>query len=125
MPKKVNPTRCGGTWTESKYFTFIRSLLRRGWSVYPVRFQALLKSRRPYKGDDKRTKWEYQCNECKQWFKTKEVEVDHLYMTGGLKTYNDLPEFCRRLFCEVDDLQVVCKPCHKEITAKQRERGWK
>ena len=91
------------------------------WSKYPVKYQALQDARKPYKGDDKRTKWTYQCNICKKWFKTKEVEVDHIEPAGSLKDYEDLPGFAQRLFCSKENLQVLCKPCHKELTKQQRE----
>lgn len=113
MPRLTNKTRCNATWTESRYWSFIRSALRRAWVKYPVRYQILQENRRVYKGDDKRTKWEYKCNTCKKWFKTKEIEVDHIKPAGSLLKYSDLGGFCKRLFCEKDNLQVLCKKCHR------------
>ncbi len=110
-------------WTRSRYFSFIRSGLRRMWSRYPVKYQVRQEARKPYKGEDKRTKWLYKCNKCKQFFKTKEVEVDHIKPAGSLKDYSDLAGFVERLFCAKDNLQVLCKPCHKEITKQQREEA--
>lgn len=105
---------CG--WTKSRYFGFIRSALRRASVKYPVKYQVLQEARRPYSGKDKRTKWEYSCSICKKWFKTKDVEVDHIKPVGSLLKYSDLDRFCRRLFCEKDNLQVLCKSCHGEKT---------
>ncbi len=122
MPRITPKTRAGETWTESRYWTFIRSALRQAWSKYPVKYQVLNNNRRPFIGADKRTKWEYQCAECKQWFKAKEVQVDHIKSAGSLKSYEDLPDFVRRLFCEADNLQVMCKPCHKTKTQEERKR---
>lgn len=112
--------RAGNTWTESRYFSYIRSTLRRAWSRYPVRFQVLSEAKRAYKGTDKRTKWEYQCKDCTKWFKTKEVEVDHINSAGSLKCFEDLAGFCERLFCEKENLRVLCKPCHKKRTDGER-----
>lgn len=109
-------TRAGNTWTESRYFQFIRSALRQAWSRYPVRHQVLNRASRPYKGKDKRRKKEYQCSQCDNWFMQKEVEVDHVEPCGTLKSYNDLPRFVSTLLCEEDNLRVVCKPCHRKIT---------
>ncbi len=122
MPRITPKTRAGETWTESRYWTFIRSALRQAWSKYPVKYQVLNNNRRPFAGADKRTKWEYQCAECGQWFKAKEVQVDHIESAGSLKSYEDLPDFVRRLFCEADNLQVMCKPCHKTKTQEERKR---
>lgn len=112
--------KCSNTWTTSRYFSFIRSALRQAWNKYPVKYQCLNNAKRPSQLDDKRTKWEYQCNECKGWFKTKEVQVDHKESAGSLKTYEDLPDFVRRLFCELDNLQVLCKVCHDKKTKEER-----
>lgn len=114
---------CGGIWSKSRYFSFIRSNLRRASIKYPVRGQVLKKYRRPYEGSDKRTKWEYPCKRCGEWFKMKEIEVDHIEPAGSLKEYEDLPGFCKRLFCEEDNLRILCKACHLVYTNKERERN--
>jgi 5-methylcytosine-specific restriction endonuclease McrA len=114
--------KAGGTWTTARYFTFIRSGLRKMWSKYPVRYQVLNDARRPFSGSDKRTKWEYQCKGCKNYFKAKDVQVDHIESAGSLKCYEDLPTFVSRLFCEADNLQVLCKPCHHVKTQEERKK---
>lgn len=69
-----------------------------------------------------RVKTLYKCCECKRLLDRKSVEVNHKVPVGSLKTYNDLPGFCERLFVEdISLLEVLCKDCHKEETAKQRE----
>ena len=44
------------------------------------------------------------------------VEVDHIEACGSLKGPEDLAGFVTRLFCEADNLRVLCRPCHKKIT---------
>jgi hypothetical protein len=112
---RVPRTRGGGTMTEAAYWSFLRSGLRSKSQRWPPRFKALNDARRFVKG--KRHKWEYLCAECHKWHKQKEVEVDHIVPCGTLKAYSDLPGFVERLFCEGDGLRIVCKPCHKRITA--------
>lgn len=69
-----------------------------------------------------RIKTLYKCAECKRLLIRQSVEVNHKVPVGSLKSYNDLPGFCERLFVEdVSLLEVLCKECHKEETAKQRE----
>ena len=92
MGRRVERTRAGGTWTESRYFGFIRSLLRRGFTSYPVKYQVKKAASRPIEG---KRSLEYQCNVCKGWFSNKEVEVDHIKPAGSLKTYEDLPRLKR------------------------------
>lgn len=120
-PKRGEKVRAGKTWSESRYWSFIRSNLRRAWTKYPVKFHVLNKARRPYKGDDARTKWEYKCSICTKWWKMKQVEVDHIKPAGALRCYADLPSFVNNLLCEEDNLRVVCKECHKIVTEEQRK----
>ena len=116
--QRVPRTRAGETWTEARYWQFIRSLLRQGFNRYPPKFQAKKSAERTVK--NKRHKYEYQCAECSGWFKGNEVQVDHIEPAGSLKTYRDLPGFVKRLFCEADNLQVMCKTCHKTKTMEER-----
>lgn len=112
---KVPRPRAGGQWTESRFFSFIRSALRgasRRWP--PLVKDVLMRSRRPYTGLDKRTKFEYECLGCGGWFPAKHINVDHIVPCGTLKTFDDLPGFVERLFCEVDGLRLLCEACHEK-----------
>lgn len=90
---------------------------------WPPKWEVLKDAQRPYKGPKKSQKYEYQCDECTEWFVQKDVEVDHIIPCGSLKTYDDLPGFVRRLFVGKDGLRVVCKPCHKTKTQEARKSG--
>jgi 5-methylcytosine-specific restriction endonuclease McrA len=109
-------------WTEAKYWGAIRSALRTGMRFYKPKTDLLLKNRKPCKNKG-RQKWEYTCESCKQKFKSTDVQVDHIVPAGSLKSYEDLPEFVERLYCGEDNLQVLCKPCHRIKT--NHERGSK
>jgi hypothetical protein len=98
----------------------VRSGLRAKWSRWPPKFEALNAVKRPYKGPNPRQKYEYQCAICKCWHIQANVEVDHLHPAGTLKDYADLPAFVEKLFVGVGELRVLCKPCHKEVTKKER-----
>ena len=98
--------------TSSAFFSMIRSKLRgasRWW--IPVR-DCKIAARRKNQSSNKRLKWEFQCNECKGWFKEADVSVDHTIECGSLNNFDDIPDFCRRLFVEIDGLQVMCDGCH-------------
>jgi len=90
------------------------------YSRWPARFEALKNAKRPCEGKG-RQKFEYQCNKCKEWFPQKEVEVNHIIPCGSLKSWEELVPFTQKLFCHVDGFEVVCKPCHKEITRLQKD----
>ena len=120
MPRKVERPFNGNSWTSARYFGFIRSALRQASRKWPPIHEARKRARRPYKGRNARQKWEYQCSSCGEWFNGKEVEVDHVVPAGTLRRYEDLPEFVRRLLCEVEELRVVCKQCHQKLTRCQK-----
>lgn len=113
--------RCAGTMSESTFWSFIRSALRqksRWWKPISVAKQ---KAKRDYKGTNKRQKFEYQCNKCKNYFPDKEVNVDHKIPAGSLNNANDLPGFVERLFCEEEGLQVLCTDCHTIKTNLEKQ----
>ena len=103
--------RAGGTWTEARYWQFVRSGLRQLSRRWPPRAAALKASRRKYVGPNKRQKWEHQCAECGGWFMAKHVQVDHIEPCGNLR--DDVAGFVARLFCEADGLRVLCHSCHQ------------
>jgi hypothetical protein len=115
MGKRVERTRNGGTWTESMLMSRIRSALRRIWMYYKPRVAAKKAVERTVTG--KRHRYEYECEKCRKWHKSKMVEVNHRIPAGSLKSFKDLPDFCDRLFCEdPSGYSVLCKPCHKQLT---------
>jgi len=117
---RVVRTRNAGTMTESAFWSFIRSALRQKSRWWKPITQCKQKARRPYKGPNKRQKFEYQCKYCEQWFPEKRVNVDHIVPAGQLRTAADLPGFVERLFCEIDGLQVLCSNCHDEKTKLEK-----
>ena len=127
MKRKKKPSRVktpkvrnAGSMTESAFWSFIRSALRQKSRWWKPITKCKLESRRAYKGPNKRQKFEYQCNECKNWFADKKINVDHIIPAGSLRCAQDLPGFVERLFCEVDNLQVLCSTCHDGKTKLEK-----
>lgn len=118
---RVERTRNGGAESQSMHMGKIRSALRnlsRWWKPFAIALKAA--SHTSYVGRAKRVM--YLCASCNKLHGRKSVEVNHIVPAGSLKSYDDLPDFCRRLFVEdVSQLEVLCKECHKEETARQRE----
>lgn len=118
---RVPRTRNGGTQTQAGHISNIRSALRnlsRWWKP----FQIAIRMAGVKCNIGGRIKTLYKCAECKRLLIRQSVEVNHKVPVGSLKCYEDLPGFCERLFVEdVSLLEVLCKECHKEETAKQRE----
>jgi len=115
--KNAQPkTRNHFTMTESQFWGMIRSALRqksRWW--HPIQ-ECKKQARRKSQSLNKRLKWEFQCNMCKNWFPDKEISADHIKPVGTLKCAQDLPDFVENLFSEIDNLQPLCSKCHNEKT---------
>ena len=126
MAKQSKPrsakTRNAGTMTESAFWSFIRSGLRQKSRWWKPITECKMKARRAYKGPLKRQKFEYQCNSCKDWFPEKKINVDHIVGAGSLNCADDLPGFVERLFCEQDNLQVLCETCHDKKTQLEKSK---
>lgn len=124
-------TRCGGRLTEAQFTTFVKNQLRgASWKWLPI--SNVPKKARVKKG------W-YLCNGCGQFVPTtilvdgkrvKNVSVDHIKPIVdpelGFTTWDD---FINGLFCEEDNLQLLCKACHdsksnqeKSIAVEKRRR---
>lgn len=129
MPTKSSPFPEWPAWTEAKFWAFVRSGLRSKWSRWPAKYATLAEAKRNYKGSNARQKFEYKCAKCKKWYIQKEVSVDHIEPVGTLRSFEDLPAFCQKLFVGPDKLQVLCSTCHnkktKEETAERKKNNKK
>lgn len=114
MGRRVERTRNGGNWTEARYFSFIRSALRSAFQKWGPKHEAKKLAKRGYN--------QYECAHCGEIYGNKDTEVDHIEPAGSLKTYNDLPSFVERMFCEVEGFQVLCKACHQVKTNEERKK---
>ncbi len=122
---KVVKIRNAGTMTESAFWSFVRSSLRRrtiGWKPIGI---CKANAKRKYVGANKRQKFEYQCNKCKNYFPDKEISVDHIIPAGSLTCSQDLPGFIDRLFVELDGLQCLCSTCHNAKSIIDNANGKK
>ena len=115
-------TRCSGAWTEARYNSFITSMLRGGqWKWAPI--SETLKEARTKRGF-------YLCAGCKEEVptsirdgrkKVKNVLVDHIDpIVDPAVGFTTWDEKINRMYCEKDNLQVLCKACHDEKTKAER-----
>lgn len=68
------------------------------------------------------------CASCGKRVFEKEAVVDHIEpvvpvegFTGEMFLGYNWNQYLRRLFCEIDGFQVLCKPCHKIKSKKESE----
>ena len=101
-------------WTEGRRKSFITSVLRSGYRRWPPKYETL-KDAQTGKKENAKTKriaMHYKCNSCEKDFPAKEVQVDHIEPVVDSKGFNSWDVFIERLFCEKENLQVLCKECH-------------
>lgn len=111
---------CDGKWTKGRFDSFITSLLRSGSRRWGPKFQALANAKTVKRIDPAsgRLAQHFRCNCCGGEFPTKFVQVDHIVPMRKGMTWDD---FINELFCEIDNLQVLCLDCHKIKTKQERK----
>jgi hypothetical protein len=92
----------------------VRIAVRKKWMFSNTKLAFLNMRKVPDLDPTSRTRFRLQCNICKCMFKETDVEVDHI---EGEKEFTDLSkmmEWAKSILdVSFDDLQILCKPCHK------------
>lgn len=130
IPKKKLPDTDkpynGGTWTEGRFNSFIKSTLRSGSQRWPPKYKALNEAKQGKKLNEKsgRLAEHYNCAACRNDFPAKDIQVDHIHPVIdphiGFTTWDDV---IKRMFCEQKDFQILCRDCHKEKTNSEKQQS--
>ena len=118
-----NKKRNGGEWTDSRFRSFVTSALRAASRRWPPKFKALKEAFVGRKINKKTGKlaMHYKCAKCKKHFVAADVQVDHVLPVVDPKVgFVGWDSFIDRIFCEIENLQVLCKPCHKVKTEEEK-----
>lgn len=59
----------------------------------------------------------YKCFSCSRCFGPKEIEVDHIIPVIPVTGWDSFDKYIERLFCDSNNLQVLCKNCHSIKTS--------
>jgi len=111
------------SWTPGRIKSFLTSVMRAGYRKWPPRYEALAKAKCGRKTNKAtgRMAEHYTCKGCKKEFPAKDVQVDHIDPVVCPKAgFVDWNTFVDRLFCGVENLQILCTTCHDKKTAKER-----
>lgn len=109
---KVEKPFNNGTMSNAAFFGWLRSRLRKMSQAWKPIQEVKKAAKVPYVGENKRRKFSYKCEKCFGEFSDKQVAVHHKIPAGSLKSFEDLPDFCRRLFIEKQGLILLCDSCH-------------
>ena len=115
--------------TESAWLSFIRGGIRRYlWSKNPVKLEFIKERRIRIDNPSAKSKkahptvWGFQCEFCLQTFAGNNCETDHKEGEHSLKKASDIQRFVEGIvFIRKEDLQLLCKPCHKAKTHGERK----
>lgn len=110
-------------WTEGRKRSFITSALRGAFRRYPAKFEALALAGVGSKPNKKTGRWakHYRCAACGGEFIGTDVNVDHVVPVVDVEQgFISWDVFIDRLFCDTQNLQVLCEPCHNLKSAEER-----
>lgn len=115
-------TRCNNQWTESRYRSFITSTLRSATKRWAPKTECK-KQARVRRG-------EYKCASCGtigpasvriDGKKFDNAVVDHIVpVVDPAVGFTTWDEYIERMFCEMDNLQVLCHECHQAKSDEER-----
>jgi 5-methylcytosine-specific restriction endonuclease McrA len=116
--------RNGGEWTEARFRSFVTSALRAASRRWPPKYKALKVAFVGRKVNTKTGKlaMHYKCANCCKHFVATDVQVDHIEpVVDPIKGFQTWDIFINRIFCEIENLQTLCKPCHKIKTDLEKQ----
>jgi hypothetical protein len=106
--------------TEAKFWTWVRGVLRKGWSHHPVKIAYIQANRKkipnPNKASSKRFPevWGMRCGICGKEHIATNIEIDHIKGNSKFTCLEDMKSYAEHLFMvDFESLRAVCKPCHK------------
>lgn len=111
-------------WTPARFKSFIISALRTATRRWPPKFKAMKEAcigRKTNKATNKLA-YHYKCAHCKKLYVAKDIQVDHILpVVDTVNGFQGWDVFVNRMFCEKENLQVLCKPCHSIKTQMEKE----
>lgn len=113
-----------GQWTEARYRSFIISMLRRGTNRWGPKNET--------KKDARVERGIYLCASCGEKVpptvkgedgkRKTNISVDHIEpVIDPKKGFTTWDDYIERMFCEKDNLQLLCKSCHDNKTKQEKE----
>jgi 5-methylcytosine-specific restriction endonuclease McrA len=75
--------------------------------------------KKPLGKNDKEV-WANTCEHCKKWFKTSDLDMDHIIPIGGMKSLDDAGRWLKNALVETGGYQRLCHECHNKKTQLER-----
>lgn len=104
------------------YQRYLIAAIRKVWRYSPARQMARKLAEHPTKIDKKTGKKYQRCTADGLYHKREDTQVDHINPAVAVTGFQDWNTYIERtLAVTVDDLQILCKSCHKEKSKKENE----
>ena len=113
--------RNSGQWSEARFVAFVKSALRGASQRWGPKNQLLKESR------VERGKYKCVCGIIHpvsieiEGRRTRNIFVDHIKPVVGPEGFTTWDDFINNLFCEQDNLQILCKECHDRKSLEERQ----
>jgi 5-methylcytosine-specific restriction endonuclease McrA len=116
--------RNGGKWTEARWVSFVKGVLRAGSNKWPPKWEckrAARTERGVYKCEGfARSRHTVPASIVVKGKRQNNIFVDHVAPIVGGNGFTSWDDFIEGLYCEVDNLQVLCKECHDAKSKAER-----
>lgn len=115
----------GGNWTPARFTSFVKGGLRGVSRRWPPKYECIngAFAERGVNPKTGRVAKLYFCAICNQKFPASNIQVDHIEPVidpeVGFTSWDDV---INRMFCEKENLQCLCKECHKAKTAQEKDK---
>lgn len=114
-----------GKWTEARFTSFIKGILRAGSNKWPPKYatrKQAWRERGLYEcAGYGRKRHSAPASVVVKGKRTNNIFVDHIKPIIGRAGFTSWDDFISNLFCEVDNLQVLCKQCHDAKSKSEKE----
>jgi hypothetical protein len=119
--------RNGGKWTEARWVSFVKGVLRAGSNKWPPKWEVKKRARKA-RGIYRCAGFERKGHDAPATIiakgvgrkRTNNIFVDHVAPVVGGTGFTSWDDFIEGLYCEVDNLQVLCKECHDAKSKAER-----
>lgn len=106
-----------GRLTEKKLTSMLISAIRQVWMSAPNKLAKIEQARIPDMNPKTRTKWLFQCEHCKGFFKLSDIEVDHIEGNHTFTKLSDFENYCDKILnASLDEMQILCVEDHATKT---------
>jgi len=124
MPAQIKERpKNGGQWTLARFRSFIKSLLRAGTMRWGPKYTAIKLAfvKRAVNPRTGKLCKLHRCAMCRQLFPQNAIKADHVLPVVDPKVgFVSWDEYINRMFCEVENFQALCGPCHDKKTKSDK-----